>query len=201
MEILSNTKKLFTFKYLFLLVTALLVTSCGSFGEGLLMGLSNVGGYGYGYGGNSYITPSSGGNMNYLLDPNYAAAQVFSEEENEYQTFCKYNKKADGSNYTKSEWLTLKGQAIQNMNSGASVVSTGTTVGASSSNVNSSSRSSSTNSSSSSSGKTCHMCHGTKKCWTCGGNMKYINPYTGKYVACPNCTTGWCSKCGGTGRL
>ncbi len=32
------------------------------------------------------------GNMNYLLDPNYAAAQVFSEEENEYQTFSKYNK-------------------------------------------------------------------------------------------------------------
>ncbi len=204
------------FKYLLLALFVPVLVSCGSFGEGLLAGLGNMGGYGYG--GNSYITPSSGGNMDYLLDPNYAVAQtmaqqqqynqvfnsiaqqsvnqVLSEEENEYQTFCKYNKKADGSNYTKSEWRTLKGQAIQNMNSGASVVSTGTTVGASSSSVNSS-----TNNSSSSSGKTCHMCHGTKKCWTCGGNMKYINPYTGKYVACPNCTTGWCSKCGGTGRL
>lgn len=52
-----------------------------------------------------------------------------------------------------------------------------------------------------SSDKTCHLCHGTKKCWTCGGNRTYINPLTNKRVACPNCTNGWCSRCNGTGRL
>lgn len=100
------------FKYLLLALFVPVLVSCGSFGEGLLAGLGNMGGYGYG--GNSYITPSSGGNMNYLLDPNYAVAQtmaqqqqynqvfnsiaqqsvnqVLSEEEQEYQTFCKYNK-------------------------------------------------------------------------------------------------------------
>ncbi len=202
-------------KFMFLLFvpTTLMLSSCGSFGEGLLAGIGNMGGYG-GY-GSSYVASSGGGNMNYLLDPNYAVAQtmaqqqqynqvfnniatqtvnqVLSEEEQEYQNFCKYNKKADGSNYSKSEWRALKGQAIQNMNSGGS-----------SRNSRSSSygRSSSGGSSSSaSSGKTCHICHGTKKCWTCGGNQTYINPLTNKRVACPNCTNGWCSRCNGTGKL
>lgn len=201
------------FKYLLLAIFVSMLTSCGSFGEGLFAGLVNMGGYGFG--GNSYMTPSSGGNMDYLLDPNYAVAQtmaqqqqynqtfnniahqtvnqVLSEEEQEYQTFCKYNKKSDGSNYTKSEWQALKGQAIQNMNRGkTSGVNTNST------NCN---RSNSTNTSSSSRGKTCHICHGTKKCWTCGGNQTYINPFTAKRIACPNCTNGWCSRCNGTGKI
>lgn len=201
------------FKFLLLAIITLMFTSCGSFGEGLLAGIGNMGGYG-GY-GSSYMAPSGSGNMNYLLDPNYAVAQtmaqqqqynqvfnsiakqtvnqVLSEEEQEYQNFCKYNKKADGSNYTKSEWRALKGQAIQNMNSGGS---------SGSSRSSSYDRSSSSGSSSStSSGKTCHICHGTKKCWTCGGNQTYINPLTNKRVACPNCTNGWCSRCNGTGKL
>lgn len=201
------------FKYLLLAIFVSMLTSCGSFGEGLLAGLGNMGGYGFG--GNSYMTPSSSGNMDYLLDPNYAVAQtmaqqqqynqtfnniahqtvnqVLSEEEQEYQTFCKYNKKSDGSNYTKSEWQALKGQAIQNMNRGkTSGVNTNST------NCN---RSNSTNTSSSSKGKTCHICHGTKKCWTCGGNQTYINPFTAKRIACPNCTNGWCSRCNGTGKI
>ena len=190
-----------------------MLASCGSFGEGFLAGIGNMGGYG-GY-GSSYVAPSGGGNMNYLLDPNYTVAQtmaqqqqynqvfnniakqtvnqVLSEEEQEYQNFCKYNKKADGSNYTKSEWRALKGQAIQNMNSGGS---------SGSPRSSSYGRSSSSGSSSStSSGKTCHICHGTKKCWTCGGNQTYINPLTNKRVACPNCTNGWCCRCNGTGKL
>lgn len=61
--------------------------------------------------------------------------------------------------------------------------------------------SNSTNTNRSSKGKTCHICHGTKKCWTCGGNRTYINPLTNKRVACPNCTNGWCSRCNGTGKL
>lgn len=108
--------------FLLFVATTLMFSSCGSFGEGLVAGIGNMGGYG-GY-GSSYAAPSGGGNMNYLLDPNYAVAQtmaqqqqynqvfnniatqtvnqVLSEEEQEYQNFCKYNKKADGSNYTKS---------------------------------------------------------------------------------------------------
>jgi len=161
------------------------------------MGLTNIGNNGgYGSYGGSYTAPSGSGNMDYLLDPNYAAAQVLSREEKEFQTFSKYNKKADGSSYTKSEWLAMKGQAIMNMNNGSPVVSTGTTVSTSSS-----SSSSSTYSGSSSSDKTCYMCHGTKNCWTCYGKRQYINPYTGKYITCPNCTNGLCSKCGGTGKL
>ena len=200
-------------KFLLLAIVTLMLASCGSFGEGFLAGIGNMGGYG-GY-GSSYVAPSGGGNMNYLLDQNYAVAQtmaqqqqynqvfnniakqtvnqVLSEEEQEYQNFCKYNKKADGSNYTKSEWRALKGQAIQNMNSGGSSVSPRSS---------SYGRSSSSGSSSStSSGKTCHICHGTKKCWTCGGNQTYINPLTNKRVACPNCTNGWCCRCNGTGKL
>lgn len=200
-------------QFLPLAIVSIMFTSCGSFGEGLLAGIGNMGGYG-GY-GSSYVAPSGGGNMNCLLDPNYAVAQtmaqqqqynqvfnniakqtvnqVQSEEEQEYQNFCKYNKKADGSNYTKSEWRALKGQAIQNMNSGGSHSSPHR--------PNFGRSSSGSSSSTISSGKTCHICHGTKKCWTCGGNRTYINPLTNKRVACPNCTNGWCSRCNGTGRL
>ena len=201
------------FKLFLLVIPIIVFVSCGSFGEGLLAGIGNMGGYG-GY-GKTCVAPSGGGNMNYLLDPNYAVAQtmaqqqqynqvfnniakqtvnqVLSEEEQEYQNFCKAFKKADGSNYTKSEWRALKGQAIQNMNSGAS---------SSRSSNSSNGRSSSGGSSSTSySGKTCHVCHGYKKCWTCGGNRTYINPLTNKRIACPNCTDGWCSRCNGTGKL
>lgn len=201
-----------TIKYLLLAFFLPLVASCGSFGEGMLAGLANMGEYGFG--GNGYMVSSGSGNMDYLLDPNYTIAQtmaqqqqynqvlgniaqqsvnqVLSEEEQEYQNFCKYYKKPDGSNYTKSEWRALKGQAVQNMNrSKTSDVANGTNY----------ERNSSTNTSSSSGGKTCHICHGTKKCWTCGGKRTYINPLTNKRVACPNCTNGWCSRCNGTGKL
>jgi|GEM_PF-1476881 len=118
-----------------LLVEIVLMTSCGSFGQGFLYGMSGYGGYGN-YGG------GYGNNMSYLLDPNYAVAQtmaqqnqynqffsstveqtakqVLAEEEQEYQEFAKYNKKSDGSNYTKNEWRTMKGQAIQQMNNRSS---------------------------------------------------------------------------------
>lgn len=160
------------------------------------------------------LATANAGNMNYLLDPNYAVAQtmaqqqqynqvfnniaqqsinqVLSEEEQEYQTFCKYNKKADGTNYAKNEWRALKGEAIGNMNGG------NTSVGSSNSTISGSGSSSRTYSTS---GKTCHICHGYKKCWTCSGNRTYINPLTNKRVACPNCTNGWCSRCNGTGKI
>lgn len=199
-------------KLLFLAMAVLLLASCGSFGEGFLAGIGNMGGYSYG--GNSYMATANAGNMNYLLDPNYAVAQtmaqqqqynqvfnniaqqsinqVLSEEEQEYQNFCKYNKKADGTNYTKNEWRALKGEAIRNMNGG------NTSVGSPNSTISGSGSSSRTNSTS---GKTCHICHGYKKCWTCSGNRTFINPLTNKRVACPNCTNGWCSRCNGTGKI
>ena len=199
-------------KLIFLVMAVLLLASCGSFGEGFLAGIGNMGGYSYG--GNSYMATANAGNMNYLLDPNYAVAQtmaqqqqynqvfnniaqqsvnqVLSEEEQEYQTFCKYNKKADGTNYTKNEWRALKGEAIRNMNG------SNTSVGSSNSTVSGSGSSSRTNSTSV---KTCHICHGYKKCRTCSGNRTYINPLTNKRVACPNCTNGWCSRCNGTGKI
>lgn len=189
---------------IFVSVVTTLVTSCGSFGEGLLAGLGGMGG-GYGYG---YMTPRTGGNMDYLLDPNYTVAQtmarqqqynqvynslarqtvdkVLTEEEQEYQQFCKAFKKPDGSQYTKDEWRALKGQAIQNMKNGG--------------NTNSSSGRSGTVTQQSSSSKSCSMCRGTKKCWTCSGNRSYINPLTNKRVSCPNCTNGNCPKCNGTGK-
>ena len=49
-------------------MTVLLLASCGSFGEGFLAGIGNMGGYSYG--GNSYMATANAGNMNYLLDPN-----------------------------------------------------------------------------------------------------------------------------------
>ena len=190
--------------FIFVSFAVFLLSSCGSFGEGFLAGLGNMGG-GYGY-----TASSSGGNMNYLLDPNYAVAQtmaqqqqynqvfgsmaqqavnqVLSEEEQEYQQFCKYNKKADGSSYTKGEWRAMKGQAIRDSNNGGGMAPVSSSEGYNSTIT--------TNKS-----KTCHICHGTKKCWTCGGNRTYINPLTNKRVTCPNCTNGWCSRCNGTGEI
>lgn len=55
------------------------------------------------------------GNLNNLLDPRVAAMQVNAQYYAEYQNFCLYNKKPDGSNYTYSEWLAIQGQAIQNL--------------------------------------------------------------------------------------
>lgn len=193
------------YKIVFVFLATFLVTSCGSFGEGILAGLGNMGG-GYGYG---YTVPQAGGNMNYLLDPNYAVAQtmaqqqqynqvfnniakqtvnqVQSQEELEYQQFCKYNKKSDGSNYTKSEWRAMKGQAIRNVSNGGTATPSSNGFRPSSNGTGSS--------------KTCHICHGTKKCWTCNGKRTYINPLTNKREVCPNCTNGWCSRCNGTGKI
>lgn len=51
--------------------------------------------------------------LNRLIDPNFAIQQVLSQEMQEYQQFCRYNKKPDGSSYTLDEYRTLQGQAIQ----------------------------------------------------------------------------------------
>ena len=42
-------------------------------------------------------------------------AQVQQQEVNEYQQFSRYNKKADGSDYTMGEFQAMKGQALLNL--------------------------------------------------------------------------------------
>lgn len=202
-----------------LIVLALVVCSCGSFGEGMLAALSSYGG-GYSSMG-SYSPVSSGGNMDYLLDPRYAmaqtavqqaqfnqvassiaqttVAQVQSEEEQQYQQFCKFNKKADGSNYTKSEWRTLVGQAIQNSKSGSYSTSTTTSYGGG------------TNNSSTSTSRRCMKlnvsdlahCNGDGKCARCNGKGRYYDTSfgNGRWVdPCIHCKgNGKCPTCHGTG--
>lgn len=49
--------------------------------------------------------------------------------------------------------------------------------------------------------KICNLCHGTGTCETCAGKHRYLNPYTNKYITCPNCgPDGRCRGCNGTGR-
>lgn len=199
-----------------------ILCSCGSFGEGMLAALSSYGGgYGGYTSGASLGSMSSGGNMDYLLDPRYAmaqtaaqqaqfnqvassiaqvtVAQVQSEEDQQYQEFCKYNKKADGSNYTKSEWRTFVGQAIQNSKSGNT--STRTT----------SSSNSGTGYSSTSSSRRCTKlnvsdlahCNGDGKCARCNGKGRYYDTSfgNGRWVnPCIHCKgNGKCPTCHGTG--
>lgn len=61
------------------------------------------------------IDPSklSQGDLNQLINPQFALQQVLSQEMQEYQQFCRYNKKADGSNYTLDEFRAFQGEAIQ----------------------------------------------------------------------------------------
>ena len=44
----------------------------------------------------------------------------------------------------------------------------------------------------------CKVCSGTGKCPTCGGDRRYMNPFTGEQQTCPNCTDGLCWNCGGS---
>ncbi len=64
-----------------IVAVCILLTSCGSFGEGMLAAFSGYNPYGY----SSYGYPS-GGNSNYLLDPNYAAAQATANGSWRYAT-------------------------------------------------------------------------------------------------------------------
>lgn len=201
------------FKYSSLSFVILLLTSCGSFVEGMLMGIS---GYGYNYGYPQ--TFGSNGNLDYLLDPNYAVAQtvaqqnqynqifgsiatqtvnqVYSQEEQEYQEFCKYNKKSDGTNFTKNEWRTMKGKVAQSSHT---------------SNSSTQSKSSSSQSENYTS-RTCRKisasdiahCNGNGLCSKCNGKGRYYDTSLGssRWVdPCDNCKgSGKCPGCHGTGR-
>jgi len=61
------------------------------------------------------VDPSllSNKDLNHLIDPNFAVQQVLSQEWQEYQQFCRYNKKSDGSDYTLDEYRAFQGAVIQ----------------------------------------------------------------------------------------
>ena len=50
--------------------------------------------------------------LDQLIDPRTAMQQVYNQEMMEYQEFCRYNRKEDGSMYTFGEFQTMKGEAL-----------------------------------------------------------------------------------------
>lgn len=202
-----------------IVICCLLLSSCGSFGEGLLAGLSGMGGYG-GFGGYNTAAYSGNRNMDYLLNPNYAIAQVAAQqqynqvfnaiatqtvnevnvkEEQEYQAFCRSGiKKADGTNYTKQEWRALVGQSIQDANSNSSTKVSGT------SSHNTGTTSSSSHICRKLSASDLAHCNGNGKCPKCNGDKKYYDTSYGvaRWVdPCVICKgSGKCPSCKGTSR-
>ena len=162
------------------------LSSCGSFGEGLMAGLSGMGGHG-GYGASAY---SGSGNMDYLLNPNYAIAQTIAQQQQ----------------------LNQVGNAIAvqtinqvNANGGMATDASGSHSGSTDS------YSSSSGSNTSSSSRICKKtsatdlahCNGNGKCPKCNGAGKYYDISYGvsKWVdPCVICNgNGKCPSCHGTG--
>ena len=174
-----------------LFAALILFSSCGSFGEGLLAGLSGMGGYGSfgGYGGASSFSGGSG-NMDYLLDPNYAIAQTVAQNQQMNQVG------QEKINQTKRK---------MNANGGRATNVSGSSSG------NMGSYSSSGGGSSSSSSRVCRKlsatdlahCNGNGKCPKCNGSKKYFDISYGvsKWVdPCGICNgSGKCPSCHGTG--
>lgn len=191
-----------TIKLTFCILTALLVTSCGSFGEGFLAGLTSFAPGGSPATSNAYWRtspmPAAGsGNINALLDPNLAIAQVLSKEQQDYQQFCMYNRKPDGSNYTLNEYRAMVGQAYQDVKSGNTSSTTRNTKsggGGSSSSKKKCIKISATDNA---------HCNGTGVCSKCNGKKKYYDTSLGipKWVdPCVVCRgTGKCPGCQGKG--
>ena len=201
-------------RVLYMFCLTLTCVSCGSFGEGMMAGMGAM--YGGGnYGGGYY---SGGNSYDYLLDPRYAIAQTAyaqqqrtqflnatvaqtisqceAKEEQEYQEFCRYNRKPDGSYYTKNEWRSMKAQ----MNSTSSSDYTSSS---------SSSYSSNNSNTQSSSKYKCAYCNGT-------GQVVKNDPAPPSFgidqpkKTCPTCGNWYdptvsvhyhqkCIHCGGTG--
>lgn len=204
---------------LVLAAVGMALTSCGSFGEGMLMGLANatssMGGYGYTPTSSytpttSYVpttTSASSGNLDYLLDPRYAIAQVQAQEEAEYQQAAAGFAQM-GKTLTRQEYMAMKGAAIQQMNSSGGSGSSGGTSYSSHSGSSSSSRSSSSGSSVREHCTMSHVhdymhCNGTGRCQRCNGRGRYTDSMFGQTVTHDPCNychgTGKCPSCHGTG--
>ncbi len=57
----------------------------------------------------------SSSDLSPLLDPRFAAQQVYAREYAEYLEFCRYNKREDGSNYSFYDFQAYKGQLLLNL--------------------------------------------------------------------------------------
>lgn len=205
---------------LLLSAVMLLLTSCEALMQGMAAGMGGMGygGYGMGFGG------VGTGNMDYLLDPRYAAAQVAQEnayfsnvfnniasatvnqvknqEETEWQQARQYepNLTLDEYRWRKAQVLTLMNEAERGERSV---------------------RYSESSSVPSYSGSGCRSCHGTGKCrgWQnrsatllnlyCGGDGKCTKCFgkrvsTNEFGTTASCTqcrgNGLCHMCGGSGK-
>lgn len=180
-------------------VFVFMFSSCSSsFWEGLATGMSGLG---------YYPTYSAGGNnMNYLLDPSYAMAQTIQQQQQvnnffvETTTATMKQVKREEEEYINNWILNFKNnygrnpteQEINDARSQYYQIKNNSYEG------NRFSRK--TTSTTTSRDKDCPLCNGMKKCITCFGEKIYLNPLTNKYIDCPNCTDGWCSRCHGSGK-
>lgn len=144
-------------------------------------------------------------NLDYLIDPNYAIAQVAAQEQAEYMA-AREAAQRRGYDLSIEEWRMHKANAAAIMNT--STVSSGSSSGSSYSSGSSSGRSTSVSTSGASSKSTnlCLDCLGDGKCKQCkGSGFRTDNMFgTGSDARhkCGICGgTGRCSTCRGVGRL
>ena len=164
-------------KILLFICLPLVLTSCGAFGEGLLMGLSNMGsmgGNGLGYSS----TPVGGGVTTYPMPP-LPTVDISSMNLPPFPTETKVDLSTLPPLSTATSSADFSSAPVSTSGGNGSSVSTST----STKKVEA----------------PCYLCHGQKKCATCNGRREFMNSYTGKYIPCPNCTDGLCSHCHGTG--
>ena len=146
--------------------------------------------------------PMSGGFGNPLLDPGYALMQTQQQMSLAQQSLQeRWRIEQQSQQFFQNQnnaWQTMPASGA--WNSVPIMVETPAYVPSepiggkygSENKINSSSKTSSSS--------PCYLCHGIGKCWTCNGNRTYLNPLTGKYIDCPNCTDGLCSHCHGSGK-
>lgn len=130
---------------------------------------------------------------------NMTVQQVEQQYRAEYNEFCKYNRKNDGSPYTYEEFMQLMAAAWA----------------AEAENSSNSDRGSNYNNNEGSESyyesrygnKDCHICRGTGVCQTCNGDGWQNNPFGLPDDPCANCLrengrrTGKCSTCQGSGQV
>ena len=182
-------------------------TSCETFLQGLAAGMS---GFGYGYGMGympSYGYGGGSGNLDYLLDPNYAAMQVMQQqaqmnavneqiiattiqqvndaEQAEYQAAKTYR-----PDLTLEQFRQEKAQAYQNANSSGSESTTTTDY---------QQRSTTKDILNRTVGEICTSCKGSRKCSACNGTK--VAHGLGNTYKCNVCNeNGDCPVCHGTGK-
>lgn len=144
-------------------------------------------------------------NLDYLIDPNYAIAQVAAQEQAEYMA-AREAAQRRGYDLSIDEWRMTKAQAAASMSTSA--VSSGSSSGSSYSSGSSSSRSTSvsTGGASSKSTNLCLDCCGSGKCSQCHGSGFRTDNMFGTGVdpkhKCGICSgTGRCTNCHGAGRI